>query len=179
MNHKILKIPVSSRVYPELKEALENEAEELGLTTSLYLEDALKNRHFENEKLKEAMSYVERLKSKLNKMQAYAQNLESKIKTLKGKKKDLKVRHEMADDDIYRLNQAVQKLDNKIQPIKDLGISKLAPENLTELDHYFSILEEKYPDLSRVELLVAALNRTVKNEKAMFIIHTISGHSFQ
>ncbi len=179
MSHKILKIPISSRVYPELKEALENEAEELGLTTSLYLEDALQNRHFENEKLKEAMSEVEHLKSKLNKMQGYAQGLESKIETLKGKKKDLKVRHKIADDDIYRLNEFAQNLDSKIQPFRDLGISKLAPKNLTELDQYFAILEEKYPDLSRVELLLAALNRTVKNEKAMFIIHTISGHSFQ
>ena len=179
MSHKILKIPISSRVYPDLKESLDNEAEELGLTTSLYLEDALKNRHSENEKLKEAMSEVEQLKSQLNKMQDYVQDLESKIEVLKIKKKDLKVRHEMADDDIDRLNQAVQKLDNKIQLIRDLGISKLAPENLTELDQYFAILEEKYPDLSRVELLLAALNRTVKNEKAMFIIHTISGHSFK
>jgi len=177
MTERILKIPISSRVDPDLKEALENEAEELGVTTSLYLEEALQNRHFENEKYKEAVSKIEYLKAQFIKVQRYSQELESNIQELKDKKKDLKAKHQIADDDTHRLSQEVQNLDSKIQPFRDLGISKLAPENLIELDQYFAILEEKYPDHSRVELLLAALNRTVKNEKGMFVIHTISGYA--
>lgn len=179
MSEKVLKVPISARVSPELKMALENEAEELGITTSLYLEEVFESRQLENEQLKSVTEEIVDIRAQYEELREYSESQEAKIFELKKKKNGFKERYRLADEDTLRLNQTVKELDAEIQPFRNLGLTELTSDNLEELDGYFSSLEEKYPDHSRLELLLAALNRTVKNEAAIFLIHTISNYSIQ
>jgi predicted nuclease with TOPRIM domain len=172
MTQKELKIPLSCRVQPDMKEDLEAEAYDAGLTTSMYMEQILQSRHVSAEPGEE-MEYVA---EDLEELQEYAENLEEQIHDLGTEKAALEEKLNQASDESARLKELADGLEREVQPFRSLGISNLRPENLAEIEGYFAALEGKYPEVSRVQLLMAALDRTLKNEKSTLFIHTLQGY---
>jgi predicted nuclease with TOPRIM domain len=172
MQQKELKIPLSCRVKPGLKEDLEEEAYYDGLTTSLYLEQILQNRNEPAEPSEEMENAAEELRE----LQEYSEDLKLQINNLNAEKAELEKQLSQASDETARLNDRASNLEKEVQPFRNLGIANLTPENLAEIEDYFTTFEGKYPDFPREQLLLAALNQTMKNEKSFFFIHTLQGY---
>ncbi|MCC6725555.1 MAG: hypothetical protein IT258_13690 [Saprospiraceae bacterium] len=173
---KELKIPVSCRILPDLKEDLELEAEEAGLTTSLYLEQILQSRHDQTELDESLEAEAEELRAKVKSLQNAVDRTKQQLEAIRedGNRCYQELGQSKIETD--RLKANIKQLEKEIQPLKALGVMDLSPSELSELEGYFSALEKKYPSHSRSYLLLATFNRMVKNEKGMLIIHTIANY---
>lgn len=170
---KELKIPVSSRILPDLKEDLEMEAQEAGLTTSLYLEQILQGRHglFQDDEVDVEVLQAENEQLQVELKEAYARQKEFRLQ-----RNDYREELEQVKSELEDANTAKQVLEEKALSLASLGILDLSSFEITELEGYLSQLEAKYPTYSRSYLLMATFNRMVKNEEGMFIIHTIANY---
>ncbi len=173
---KELKIPVSCRILPDLKEDIEVEAQEAGLTTSLYLEQILQCRHEQAEMDENLEAEAAELRAKVKSLQSATERMKGQLEEVRteGNKYYQELALSKMEND--KLKASIEQLEKETQPLKELGLMGLSPAELSELEGYFSALETKYPSHSRSYLLLATFNRMVKNEKGMFVIHTIDGY---
>lgn len=172
---KELKIPISCRILPDLKEDIELEAQEAGLTTSLYLEQIIQGRH--DLSLDEEPGVdVEALQAENERLQAELKEVYSKMKEFRLQRNDLRQELDQSRKELGKANSSLEELTELIQPLKSLGLFDLSSSEISELEGYFLELEEKYPSYTTKHLLLAALNRTVKNENGMLVIHTIGNY---
>jgi predicted nuclease with TOPRIM domain len=173
---KELKIPVSCRILPDLKEDIEVEAQEAGLTTSLYLEQILQSRHEQAELDETLEAEAEELRAKVKSLQIAGEKVKHQLEEIRedGNRCYQELSQSKVEND--RLKANIKQLEKEIQPLKTLGFTDLSLSELSELEGYFSALEKKYPSHSRSYILLATFNRMVKNENGMFVIHTIDGY---
>ena len=173
MESTTLKIPISSRINPGLKEELEAEAFDLNLTTSLYLEQILLKRNAQTIQDEVLKAEIEELQTTTGALQKKAEFQREQIQDLKKDRSELERQLQQVRAENTKLKASAEKLETELQPLQRLGISGLSQAHEDELNRYFNSLQTKYPDLPRIYLLLASLNRTVTNEKSMWFIHTI------
>lgn len=156
-----LKIPVSCRVYPQLKSELEEEAQDEGLTTSMYLEKILNERHDSSEKEEEEVEF-------------------NNVYELEVEIEELKVEVEMLQEQVVKLEKENLKLTSKHEAVelkmRQLKLLPFEEEELDELESKLEELQELYPDKSFGQLLLASLHAALENEDSIFFIHTPKGY---
>jgi DNA repair exonuclease SbcCD ATPase subunit len=156
-----LKIPISCRVYPDLKSEIEEEAQDEGLTTSMYLEKILVNRHgTQNEEEDDAdFTNVYQYEVENEELKSEVETLTKQIARLEGANKRLSARN-------LELEAWSEKLD----------IFDLENDELDKLGEMLEKLQKSYPDQSPPQLLLACVHAALKNEDSIFFIHTPSGY---
>lgn len=143
-----LKTNISARVLPELKEQLEMEAAESDMTLSYFLEQTLENRHELADDLDAANETVAKLKEQM-----------ASLESERG-----------------RWEETANSTDLKLATFGCFGRDLVDPGTTGELEGYFEQLENIYPGVERLDLLIASLAAALKNEKSVFFTHLISSH---
>ena len=173
------KIPLSLRVHPELKAAIENEALESGWTISKYLEIILKNRKHDTQSVIEPeedwkLQYQELLSKNVLLEDANVE-LETTVNELLVINENLKSECEKHSQEIESFRQKVSQAEGRteIEPANSISFT------LEEKTIFFNLLgklQKAYPELSSPQLLLACLRTTLKNERSYFFIHQIGAN---
>lgn len=156
-----LKIPISCRVYPDLKSEIEEEAQDEGLTTSMYLEKILQNRHDAQVEDEDKADFVN------------VYQFEVEIDELKAELESLQ-------EDYIKLEKLNQKLESKNQGLEEstkwLQLIDFDDDETQELENLLKKLKPNYPGKANSQLVLACLHAALKNEDSIFFIHTASGY---
>lgn len=155
-----LKIPISCRVYPDLKSEIEEEAYEEGLTTSMYLEKILQNRHESQEK-EEDVDFVN------------VYQFEVEID-------ELKVEVESLQDEVVKLRKLNQKLSAKNEVLEEktkwLHLLDFDEDEVKELERMLEKLQPSYPAKANSQMVLACIHAALKNEESILFIYTPSSY---
>ncbi len=156
-----LKIPISCRVYPDLKSEIEEEAQDEGLTTSMYLEKILQNRHESQVEDEDETDFVN------------VYQFEVEIDELKAELESLQ-------EDYIKLEKLNQKLESKNQSLEEstkwLRLLDFDENEAQSLENMLEQLQPEYPGKANSQLVLACLHAALKNEDSIFFIHTPSGY---
>ncbi|NUN99952.1 MAG: hypothetical protein HUU01_04980 [Saprospiraceae bacterium] len=154
---------IASRVSPDLKREILNEAEEHGITASAYVENLLQNRQTTMDWLDRVGDLEHRVEMLEIAQEAHPDF--SGITRSYFSKKAVPLLDE--EKDLDDLDESEIKVPKIPEPPATLA---LAGEAYAEAAVYISRLKEEYPDQSDQELIVLALWTAIRNEKNFFQI---------
>ena len=149
MKFKESKIVVSSRIEPELKDILEEEALAESLSISNYVEWILTQRA----QILEA-----------NELREEKQQLEVALEKSKADEKQLR-------QEITQLQELIRKQQKQLEVFE--SISWLTPSDLTTITREVTKLTRSYPKLSKREALLLSLATAIHNEESSWSMYTI------
>lgn len=190
MQMKKLKVPLSCRVYPQLKKVVEEEAIQEEQTTSLYLESIIQNRHQKNEvNVVDLMDEIEDLQEEITELKA-ALNSQRVEEIIEGQSDDflnweeeeneessayfeLQEDHRLLQNEHQRQTAELEATRTELHQIRENVLDTFTEEQREELQNYLTKLQDKYPDHDEDEIILACLYTTIKNEKAIWNIHTL------
>jgi DNA repair exonuclease SbcCD ATPase subunit len=194
------RVTASCRIPPQLKKALERDAQELELTTSHYLEQLIVSRHDDDSDI--TSRDLEVLSNNVSQLKFDNQILENqleekdivyvndvaelnqRIKSLKAENeylthqnsllRPLKEKVSDLNSDNAGLTQDIEDLSNKLDILENQFPFQLDASDKEKLKTYLYELSEYYPDAPMNLLLLGSLNTTIRTEKAHFNIPLIS-----
>ena len=184
MNHRILKVPMSCRISPELKYELEEEAATAHLTASAYLESILLNRNnLPTDEDVDTEKYQQKLEEELYdisiKVQHYEDNVvpdfEAKIAALNKEIESLKKEKEAEFSNSKQIVDLTEQLEIQAEFAENLQEKmwlEFSSEETEKRESYLEKLAEKYPDADAKNLVLASLHAACKNEESLLFTYT-------
>ena len=158
---KIAKIIVSSRVHPDVKFELDEEAESIGITTSKYLEQIIENRFDSPEEDNPEDSED-------------AIDLEARIQELETANENMSSQLDAYEEEYDALKEQLERLQTSVAESATKLPFEFEEEELEQLNLSLEKLRALHPDVTDNMLLLGALDTTLRTENAVWMIPTIS-----
>lgn len=177
MREKINKITVSTRITIPLRDMLEREAEQQGLSFCSYLEQLILERNTTKEDRTVVSENFAVLPSGSNSNSEQVNLLEEQLKSCKSAYLNYKKRSitrlkeaelELSDleSENYDLVASVKELGDKIQTLQQYDFESES----------FPFLEERYPDLSKATIIKTCLDCCAENEGHWLFLYRFSDY---
>ena len=160
---KVSKVIISSRIHPDLKYDLDDEAERTGITTSKYLEQIIENRFdTPDDDDSDESDIIAQLESKIQNLESVNENMSTRLDAFENEYEEL-------NDQFEDLQEASAKSESEPKfPVK------LRESDLKHLNKLLEKLRKVYPETADGLLLLGALDTTLRTESAIWMIPTIN-----
>ena len=158
---KSSKVIVSSRVYPDVKFELDEEAEATGITTSKYLEQIIENRFdVPDDDESDNSDDVAELETKIDELETANKNMSSQLDAYEEEYDALK-------EELKMYQESPSKPDSNF-PIN------LGEDESEQLKRLLNKLRKLHPGVPNNLLLLGALDTTLRTENAIWMIPKIN-----
>lgn len=158
---KVAKIIVSSRVHPDVKFELDEEAESIGITTSKYLEQIIENRFDTPEEVNQEDSED-------------AVEKDARIQELETANENMSSQLDAYEEEYNALNEQLQTLQTSVAESATKLPFKFEQGELEQLNLSLEKLRALHPEVTDNMLLIGALDTTLRTENAVWMIPTIA-----